>query len=208
MAKKSGSSGRWLQEHHSDRFVKQARSEGYRSRAVFKLAEIQKQDRLIKPGMTVVDLGAAPGGWSQYAAEILKGKGTIIALDILPMEPISGVEIIHGDFREESVLAVLTAKLNGAAVDLVLSDMAPNISGVNSADQARSIYLAELALDFASRTLQEGGSLLVKMFQGEGFDEYLKQLRSRFEKVQIRKPEASRDRSRELYLLARNYRVL
>jgi 23S rRNA (uridine2552-2'-O)-methyltransferase len=207
MARK-GSSGRWLQEHHSDSFVRRARAEGYRSRAAFKLAQIQEKDRLLKPGITVVDLGAAPGGWSQYVAERLKGRGYVIALDILPMDPIPGVEFIQGDFREEAVLADLRARLNGRPVDLVLSDIAPNISGISASDQARSMHLAELVLDFARQTLREGGDLLTKVFQGEGFDDYLKQLRKSFEKVQIRKPEASRDRSRELYLLARNYRLV
>ena len=207
MAKK-GSSGRWLAEHHSDAYVKQARAQGYRSRAVFKLAQIQEKDHLIRPGMTVVDLGAAPGGWSQYAAGKLKGKGRIVALDILAMEPVAGVEFIQGDFREEAVLARLNETLGGQPVDLVLCDIAPNISGIASADQARSVHLAELALEFCKQALKPGGNLLIKVFQGEGFDAYLKELRSAFGTVQIRKPDASRDRSRELYLLARNYRLV
>jgi 23S rRNA (uridine2552-2'-O)-methyltransferase len=201
-------SRRWLAEHHNDPYVKQARAEGWRSRAVFKLQQIQQKDRLIRPGMTIVDLGAAPGGWSQYAARLLKGRGRIIALDILPMDPIEGVEFIHGDFREDAVLEALKNTLGGQRVDLVLSDMAPNISGIGAADQARVLYLAELALAFCQTALQPGGDLLIKLFQGEGFDDYLKTLRRQFERVQIRKPEASRDRSRELYLLARNYRLV
>jgi 23S rRNA (uridine2552-2'-O)-methyltransferase len=201
-------SRRWLAEHHSDPYVKQARAEGWRSRAVFKLQQIQQKDRLIRPGMTIVDLGAAPGGWSQYAASLLKGRGRIIALDILPMDPIEGVEFIHGDFREDAVLKQLTETLGGQRVDLVLSDMAPNISGIDASDQARVLYLAELALEFCRTALKPGGDLLIKLFQGEGFDGYLKTLRGQFARVQIRKPEASRDRSRELYLLARNYRLV
>jgi 23S rRNA (uridine2552-2'-O)-methyltransferase len=206
--KKKGSSRRWLAEHHADVYVRQARQSGYRSRAAFKLAQIQEKDRLLKPGMTVVDLGAAPGGWSQYAAELLRGSGRIIALDILPMEALPGVEFIQGDFREESVLLALQERLAGAQVDLVLSDMAPNISGVSAADQARAMHLAELALDFCGKALRPGGTLLIKLFQGEGFDDFLRTVRVAFEKVQIRKPDASRDRSRELYLLARNYRLV
>ena len=207
MAKK-GSSGRWLAEHHRDAYVKEARAQGYRSRAVFKLAQLQEKDRLIRPGMTIVDLGAAPGGWSQYVAEKLKGRGRIVALDILAMEPVPGVEFIQGDFREEAVLALLNETLAGQPVDLVLCDIAPNISGIAAADQARSVYLAELALDFCGQALKPGGGLLIKLFQGEGFDAYLKQLRAAFVTVHIRKPDASRDRSREIYLLARNYRLV
>ena len=207
MAKK-GSSRRWLAEHHSDQYVKQARESGYRSRAVYKLEQIQRRDRLLRPGMTVVDLGAAPGGWSQYTAQVLKAQGRIVALDILPMDPISGVEFILGDFREESVLEQLQDSLGGQPVDLVLSDMAPNISGIAAADQARTMHLAELALEFCRQALRPGGSLLIKLFQGEGFDSYLKLLRENFKSVQIRKPDASRDRSREQYLLARNYRLV
>jgi len=206
--KKKGSSGRWLAEHHRDPYVKLAREAGYRSRAVFKLEQIQRKDRLIRPGMTVVDLGAAPGGWSQYTAKLLKGRGRIVALDILPMDPIEGVEFIEGDFREDSVLEQLRTRLAGRLVDLVLSDIAPNISGIEASDQARAVYLAELVLDFCRQALKPDGSLLIKLFQGEGFDVYLKALREAFGNVQIRKPEASRDRSREVYLLARNYRLV
>lgn len=206
--KKKGSSGRWLAEHHGDPYVKQAREAGYRSRAVFKLEQIQQKDRLIRPDMTVVDLGAAPGSWSQYTAKLLKGRGRIVALDILPMDPIEGVEFIEGDFREDSVLDQLHTLLADQPVDLVLSDMAPNISGIGASDQARAVYLAELALDFCRVALKPGGSFLIKLFQGEGFDAYLKTLREAFGSVQIRKPDASRDRSREVYLLARNYRLV
>ena len=207
MAKK-GSSRRWLAEHRKDPYVKQARAAGWRSRAVFKLEQIQRKYHLIRPGMTIVDLGAAPGGWSQYAAGLLKGRGRIVALDILPMDPIEGVEFIHGDVREMPVLEQLRIALGEQPVDLVLSDMAPNISGIEVSDQARAVYLAELALDFCNQALKPDGSFLVKLFQGEGFEAYLKQLRSAFGSVQIRKPEASRDRSREQYLLARNYRLV
>lgn len=206
--KKKGSSGRWLAEHHRDPYVKQAREAGYRSRAVFKLDQIQKKDRLIKPGMTIVDLGAAPGGWSQLCVKLLKGSGRIVALDILPMDPIEGVDFIEGDFREDSVIEQLALILAGERVDLVLSDMAPNISGIDASDQARAMYLVELALDFCQQALKPGGNLLIKVFQGEGFDAYLKAVREAFATVQIRKPEASRERSREVYLLARNYRLV
>jgi 23S rRNA (uridine2552-2'-O)-methyltransferase len=205
---RKGSSRRWLAEHHSDPYVKQAREAGLRSRASFKLQQIQHKDQLIRPGMTIVDLGAAPGGWSQYVAGVLKGRGRLIALDILPMEPLAGVEFIQGDFREETVLEQLRLALDGQRVDLVLSDMAPNISGISASDQARAVHLAELALDFCQQALKPGGTLLLKLFQGEGFDAYLKALRAAFGSVQIRKPEASRGRSRELYLLARNYRLV
>jgi len=200
------SSSRWLQEHFSDAYVKRAKSEGLRSRASYKLSELDARDRLLKPGMTVVDLGAAPGGWSEYAASRVGPKGRVIAVDILPMAPIGGVEAITGDFTENAVLDLILQRLSGARVDLVLSDMAPNISGVAVSDQARSMSLAELALDFASRVLQPGGNLLVKVFQGAGFPEFLKALREQFETVQTRKPAASRSRSAEMYLIARGYR--
>ncbi len=200
---RSKSSGRWLAEHHGDAYVRQAQAAGWRSRAVFKLAQIQGKDHLLKPGLTVVDLGAAPGGWSQYAAAALKGKGRVLALDILPMEPIQGVEWVAGDFREAAALGALERALHGGPVDLVLSDMAPNMSGVGPADQAAAIYLAELARDFALKHLRMGGDLLVKAFQGEGFDGFLQSLRKSFRTVAIRKPEASRARSAETYLLAR-----
>ncbi len=200
---RSKSSGRWLAEHHSDQYVKQARAAGYRSRAAFKLAQIQAKDKLLRPGMTVIDLGAAPGGWSQYAAEVLQDRGRIVALDILPMESLPGVVFLQGDFREVGSLAALEEVLGGSAPDLVLSDMAPNMSGVASADQAATLYLTELARDFALQHLKPGGDFLVKIFQGEGFDAYLKSLRTAFKSVAVRKPEASRARSAETYLLAR-----
>lgn len=204
--KRSKSSSRWLAEHEADQYVLEARKLGYRSRAVFKLKEINEKDRLLKPGQVVVDLGAAPGGWSQWARPLLGAKGKLIALDILDMAPLPDVEFILGDFREESVLHRLEAALAGQAADLVLSDMAPNVSGIDAADQAGSIYLCELALDFARAHLKPKGALLVKIFQGSGFEDYLKMMRQTFELVTIRKPKASRPRSREVYLLARNFR--
>jgi len=206
---RSKSSHRWLKEHFSDPFVKRAQSEGWRSRAVFKLEELLERDRLLKPGMVVVDLGAAPGGWSQMVRQRLGDGGQVIALDILPMLGIAGVQFIEGDFREEAVVQQLQTILNGAAVDLVLSDMAPNISGVDVADQARTMHLAELARDFSAAHLKPGGAFLVKLFQGRGSDEYLKSLRAGYERVSIRKPKASRARSAEVYALAtgkRGYR--
>lgn len=203
---RSKSSARWLKEHFSDPYVKRAQAEGWRSRAVFKLEELLQRDSLLKPGMVVVDLGAAPGGWSQMVRERLRTRGAdsgrVIALDILPMQGIAGVDVIEGDFREDAVLGQLEALLNGAPVDLVLSDMAPNISGVESVDQARAMHLAELAQDFAARHLKPGGAFLTKVFQGRGFDDYLRGLRSDYEKVSIRKPKASRSRSAEVYALA------
>ena len=199
---RSRSSSRWLQEHFSDPYVKRAQAEGWRSRAVFKLEELIERDHLLKPGMVVVDLGAAPGGWSQVVNERLRGSGRIVALDILPMQGIAGVDFIEGDFREESVLRQLEAKLSGATVDLVLSDMAPNMSGVAVVDQARMMHLAELALDFSRQWLKPGGAFLIKLFQGAGFDEYVRNLRADFERVSIRKPKASRARSAEVYALA------
>jgi 23S rRNA (uridine2552-2'-O)-methyltransferase len=199
---RSKSSARWLKEHFSDPFVKRAQAEGWRSRAVFKLEELIERDQLLRPGMVVVDLGAAPGGWSQMVRERLGERGRIVALDILPMQGIAGVDVIEGDFREESVLKQLEAALGGAAVDLVLSDMAPNMSGVDSVDQARAMHLAELAQEFAAVHLKPGGAFLVKLFQGRGSDEYLKTLRSGYERVSMRKPKASRARSPEVYALA------
>ena len=200
------SSARWLREHFTDEYVRRAQAEGYRSRAVYKLLEIHEKDRLLKPGGTVVDLGAAPGGWSQLATRPVSQKGCVVALDVLPMEPLAGVEFIQGDFRETAVLDQLLAALADRPVDLVLSDMAPNTSGIKAVDQPRGLYLAELALDFASRRLRPGGDFLVKAFQGEGFDAFLKDLRAAFATVASRKPRASRARSAEQYLLARNYR--
>lgn len=201
---RSKSSSRWLREHFSDQYVKLAQQHGYRSRAVYKLKELQERDKLIRPGMNIVDLGAAPGGWSQFASQLLDGRGRIIALDILPMDGLAGVEVLQADFTEDAALIGLNAALDGAAVDLVMSDMAPNISGESAVDQPRSMYLAELALEFAGQVLKPDGDFLVKVFQGVGFDAYLKDLRTRFEKVIVRKPKASRPRSREVYLLARN----
>lgn len=199
---RSKSSNRWLKEHFSDDYVKRAQKAGYRSRAAFKLLEIQEKDRLIKPGMTVVDLGAAPGGWSQIAKQLLKGQGEIFALDILPMDPIDDVKFIQGDFQEEAIIKQLLDLMGGQKADLVLSDIAPNISGIKSSDQARAMYLAEIALVFAEKVLKPEGVFLVKVFQGEGFQEFLKRMRVTFKKVKTRKPKASRERSKELYLLA------
>jgi 23S rRNA (uridine2552-2'-O)-methyltransferase len=209
---RSKSSARWLKEHFSDPYVKRAQAEGWRSRAVFKLEELLQRDHLLKSGMVVVDLGAAPGGWSQMVRESLRERGRdtgrVIALDILPMQGIGGVEFIEGDFREESALKRLEALLNGQPVDLVLSDMAPNISGVESVDQARAMHLAELAQAFAAAHLKPGGAFLTKLFQGRGFDDYLRGLRADFERVSIRKPKASRARSAEVYALASGRRAV
>ncbi len=208
MAKSKSSKG-WLKEHFDDEYVRRSQQDGYRSRAIYKLIEIDQKDRLIKSGMTVVDLGAAPGGWSEYCVKKLGKKGTVIALDILPMEPIKGVTIIEGDFRENTVFdelmtAMATDGKSGKA-DLVISDMAPNISGMGSVDMPRAYYLCELALDLARQALNPGGSLLVKLFQGEGFEEYSRELKSSFSKVVMRKPKASRPRSREIYALATGF---
>lgn len=205
MPKRTKSSRRWLDEHFDDEFVKRAQAEGWRSRAVFKLEEIDGKDRLLKPGMTVVDLGAAPGGWSQYAARKVGRTGRVLALDILPMEPLEGVEAMQGDFREEGALEDLRRRLREGRADLVLSDMAPNISGMAAVDQPRAMYLAELALELAREVLRPGGDLLVKAFQGEGYEELARALRESFATVAVRKPKASRPRSREVYLLARNF---
>jgi 23S rRNA (uridine2552-2'-O)-methyltransferase len=203
---RSGSSQRWLTEHFSDEYVKLAQEKGYRSRAVFKLEEIHEKDRLFRPGMSVVDLGAAPGGWSQFAVEKVGKGGRIIALDILTMEAMPGVTIIEGDFQEEAVLEQLLAALDGHPVDLVLSDMAPNMSGTRIVDQPRAMYLAELALDTARQILRPGGTFVVKLFMGAGFDEYQKEVRRSFTSVANRKPKASRDRSRELYLVGKGFK--
>ncbi len=204
---RSKSSRRWLDRHFNDEFVKKAQQEGFRSRAAYKLQEIQQRDRLLKPGQTVVDLGAAPGGWSQMAKSIVGEQGRVVALDILPMEPLPGVDFILGDFREDEPLRQLRALLGGNRVDIVLSDMAPNVSGMAAVDQPRAMYLCELALEFAGEVLGPGGDLLVKVFQGEGFDQYLRDLRSSFSRVVTRKPKASRAHSREIYLLAGNYNL-
>lgn len=195
-----------MQQHLSDPYVKQSQIDGYRSRAVYKLKEINEQDHIIKPGITVVDLGAAPGGWSQYVAKLIGNHGILIAVDILDMEPIPNADVIKGDFTEESVLNQIISSLNGKKIALVISDMAPNITGVKATDQAGSIYLAELALDLAHNVLDIGGNILIKVFQGEGFDDLVKQLRKSFTRVLIRKPKASRPKSSEVYLLAMGYR--
>src|SRR5687768_6666779 len=202
MATRSKSSQRWLKEHFSDPFVKKAQAEGLRSRAAYKLEELVERDRLLKPGMVVVDLGAAPGGWSQWVRQALGDSGRVIALDILEMPTLAGVEFLHGDFREDAVLSQLEAMLDGKAVDLVLSDMAPNKSGMDAVDQPRMMHLAELAMDFADRHLRADGTFLIKLFQGTGFDQYVRELRRRYAKVAIRKPAASRKRSAEVYALA------
>lgn len=212
MAKRSKSSKRWLAEHFSDEFVLRAQREGRRSRAVYKLEEIDQRDHLLRPGLTVLDLGSAPGGWSEYAIERLTARGQpqgrVLATDILPMDPLPGVEFVMGDFTEDAVLLELDRRLAGAPVDLVLSDMAPNISGVDDVDLARTMYLAELALDLARRVLRPGGDFLVKVFQGAGYEEFVKALRTEFATATVRKPKASRSRSREVYLLARKRRVV
>ncbi len=205
---RSLSSQRWLHEHFTDPYVQRARQEGWRSRAVYKLAEIQEKDRILRPGQRVVDLGAAPGGWSQYAAGIVGPKGGVYALDILPLDPLAGVEFIQGDFSAQAVYERLLACLDGREVDVVLSDMAPNMSGQEAIDQPRAMALAELALDFALAVLGPKGAFLVKLFQGADFDAYLRLLRQRFASVSMRKPGASRTRSREVYALARNPRMV
>ena len=209
MAKSKSSKG-WLKEHFDDEYVRRSQQDGYRSRAIYKLIEIDEKDRLVKPGMTVIDLGAAPGGWSEYCVKKLGKNGTMIALDILPMEPIDGVTIIEGDFREDAVFEELMAVMlrndkSGGKADLVISDMAPNISGMGSVDMPRAYYLCELALDLARQVLKPGGGLLVKLFQGEGFEAYNQELKSSFAKVVMRKPNASRARSREIYALATGF---
>ncbi len=203
---RSKSSDRWLRRHFTDEYVKRAQKEGKRSRAAYKLAEIDERDRLFRPGMTVVDLGAAPGGWSQFARERVGPGGRVIALDILPMEPIAGVEVLQGDFTEQAVLDSLIERLGGQPVDLVIADMAPNISGIASADQGRSMLLAELALEFADKTLRSGGDFLVKTFQGAGFQEFHRAMQRRFAKLHARKPKASRAESREVYLLGKGFK--
>ena len=204
---KSKSSKRWLAEHFDDHYVKLAQQKGWRSRSAFKLLELNEKYDLIKPGMIVVDLGAAPGGWCQLAVPLVGARGKVIGLDILPIEPLPDVHIIEGDFTEDEALRELEVALDGQTVDLVLSDMAPNMSGMAATDQARAMYLAELALDFVRGHLKPGGNFVVKLFHGEGFDEYVKEARSLFQTVQARKPKASRPRSREVYLLARNRQV-
>lgn len=205
--KKSKSSHQWLDRHFNDEYVKRAQAEGYRSRAAFKLLELQEKDHLFSPGQVVVDLGAAPGGWSQAAVKLVGGSGRVFALDILPMDALPGVDFIQGDFREDASVEQLRGLLAGRPVDLVISDMAPNVSGMSAVDQPRAMYLCELALEYAREVLRPGGGFVVKVFQGEGFDQYVRDLRSTFSKVTTRKPAASRPQSREVYLVARRYNV-
>lgn len=204
--KRSGSSRRWLQEHFSDPYVKQAQQLGYRSRAVFKIQELQEKYSLFKPGMTVVDLGAAPGGWSQVITKWLGAKGKIIAVDLLAMDPIDNVDFIQGDFTDEKILEKITEKLDDKKLNWVVSDMAPNMSGMDSIDQPKIMYLSELAFDFACKELVIGGGFLVKIFQGEGFDSFLSMIKKVFQAVSVKKPKASRGRSREVYILARGFK--
>lgn len=203
---RSRSSGRWLKEHFDDKYVKEAQKLGYRSRASFKLLEIQERDKLIRPGMTVVDLGSAPGGWSQVAVNLVGHHGRVIASDILLMDSMAGVDFIQGDFTDEEVMQDILDTLGDKLADLVISDMAPNMSGMNAVDQPRSMYLVELAADMAAQVLRPGGSFLTKVFQGEGFDELFLQLKKQYTKVLTRKPDASRARSREVYLLAQGFK--
>lgn len=205
--KRTASSRRWLKEHFDDQYVQKAQKRGLRSRAVFKLEEVQQRDRILKPGQTVVDLGAAPGGWSQLVVDVQQGNGQVIACDILPMDPIAGVDFLEGDFREEAVLNALLNRIGGANVDVVLSDMAPNMSGNQTVDQARSMYLVELALEMCHQVLKPNGSFVVKVFQGEGFDPFLANVRAAFKTVKVRKPDSSRARSREVFLVASGYKV-
>jgi 23S rRNA (uridine2552-2'-O)-methyltransferase len=206
MAARTKSSARWLNEHVNDPYVKQAQKDGYRSRSSYKLIQLNEKDRLIRPGMLVVDLGCAPGGWSQVAARLVGAKGRVLATDILPMEPLKNVDFIQGDFTEESVLKQVLDWLGDNKPDVVLSDIAPNISGIDSADQASSMYLVELALDMARQVLKPKGDFVAKVFQGTGSEEFLKDLRTSFDKVLIRKPAASRSRSREVYMVAKGFR--
>ena len=201
--KRTRTSNAWLREHVNDTYVQRAKSEGYRSRAAFKLLEIDDRDHLIRAGEVVVDLGATPGGWSQVAAKRMQGKGRVIALDLLEMEPLHGVEFIQGDFREDAVLNQLETTLAGEKVGLVLSDMAPNMSGILLSDQARVMHLAELGLEFSRGWLKPNGAFLVKVFQGYGFEEFVREMRAVFKSVATRKPDASRDRSAEIYLLGK-----
>jgi 23S rRNA (uridine2552-2'-O)-methyltransferase len=208
VTKRTKSSARWLAEHAADPYVKRAHAEGWRSRAAFKLEEIQRSDRLLKAGMTVVDLGAAPGGWSQYAARLLGGRGRVIALDLLEMPAIPGVEFIQGDFSDAVTLEQLRTRVGETPVDLVMSDLAPNMMGMADVDHDRSMHLVDLVLEFAEQTLRPGGDLLMKVFQGREFQPLIARLRARFESVKLRKPKASRARSAELYVLARGYRLV
>ena len=208
MAKRSKSSGRWLQEHFSDPYVKRAQAEGWRSRAVFKLEEIDQSEKMIRSGAICLDLGAAPGAWSQYLRRRLGRSGRVVATDILPMDPLEGVEFVQGDFRENDVFESILSRVPEREVDWVLSDMAPSMSGIDAVDQPRSMYLAELALDMAGRVLKSGGGALIKVFQGAGFDALVREARGRFGKVRLVKPSASRARSAEVYLLAKDFRLV
>jgi len=208
MAKRSKSSARWLNEHFTDPFVQRAHAEGWRSRAVFKLEEVDRREKLVRPGAICLDLGAAPGAWSQYARRRLGRGGRVVATDILPMDPLEGVEFVQGDFREQEVFDQIVAVLPERQVDLVLSDMAPSMSGIDVVDQPRSMYLAELALDMAAKVLKGGGDALIKVFQGAGFQELIQDARGRFAKVKLVKPAASRARSPEMYLLAKDFRLV
>lgn len=203
---RSKSSNRWLEEHVNDPYVKRAQVDGYRSRASYKLLELIEKDRLLGAGMRVLDLGSSPGGWSQVVAPLVGKKGKLIASDILPMAPIADVSFVQGDFTEQDVFEQILAQLDSHKADLVMSDMAPNISGVDAADQASSMYLAELALDMANQVLKPGGNFLTKVFHGEGYDHYLIEVRNRFDKVIVRKPAASRSRSREVYVLGKCFK--
>ncbi|EGH21327.1 ribosomal RNA large subunit methyltransferase J [Pseudomonas amygdali pv. mori str. 301020] len=203
---RSKTSHNWLKEHFDDKYVKMAQKDGYRSRASYKLLEIQEKDKLIRPGMTVIDLGAAPGGWSQVTSRLIGGQGRLIASDILEMDSIPDVTFIQGDFTEDKILEQILEAVGNTQVDLVISDMAPNMSGLSAVDMPRAMFLCELALDLAGRVLRPGGDFLIKVFQGEGCDVYHKDIRKLFDKVQMRKPSSSRDRSREQYLLARGFR--
>lgn len=203
---RSKSSGSWLRRHVTDPFVKQAQIDGYRSRSAYKLIELDEKDRLIRPGMRVLDLGSAPGGWSQVAAKAVGAKGRVLGTDILPMDPIGNVDFIQGDFTSDTVVERIKAWLGDGKFDLVISDIAPNLSGIDSADQARSIYFLELALDTVRLMLQPGANFVAKMFQGQGSDEYVKELRKHFGKVSIRKPKASRPESREVYIVAKEFK--
>jgi 23S rRNA (uridine2552-2'-O)-methyltransferase len=203
---RSKSSSTWLQRHISDPFVKKAQLDGYRSRSAYKLVELNEKDRLIRPGMRIMDLGSAPGGWSQVAGKLVGAKGRVLATDILPMEPIKNVDFIQGDFTEEAVVAQLLEWLGGGKFDLIVSDIAPNITGIDSADQASSMYFLELALDTVKQTLKPGATFVAKMFQGSGSDQYVKELRTSFGKVLIRKPAASRAESREVYIVAKEFK--
>jgi 23S rRNA (uridine2552-2'-O)-methyltransferase len=205
MSKPRRSSGSWRERQEKDPYVQRARKEGWRSRAVFKLEQIDQKERLIKPGMVCVDLGSAPGSWSQYVTEKLKGKARIVAVDLLPMDALPEVEFVQGDFREDAIFEQMLESVGSGGADLVLSDMAPNITGTKVVDQPRSMYLVELALDMAQKVLKPGGSFVCKVFQGEGFDQFVRDARNSFDRVRVIKPKASRPGSREVYLVARNF---